>query len=299
MSIENRIGGKLPLLFDGAIGSRLIQMGLPAGKAPEAWILSNPESIRQIHEEYIRAGADVLTTCTFGANRMRLKKGFLDSQITEINSLAVKIAKEGRGEQTFIAGGMGPTGEFFQPHGVLTEKVALETYQEQAELLAAEGIDFFLLETHYDLREALISLTACQKVAPSVPIGVTMTFNKTPKGFFTVMGDPAEESLKRLSSQGAFLVGSNCTLEARGMLEFSRFITERIQTPLLLQANAGTPQLTADGIQYPQTPEEFAECAEKILDLGVRAIGGCCGTNAAHIRSLRQMIDAKFKQRTK
>ena len=293
--ITSRITTGPPVLFDGAIGSRLIQMGLPAGKAPEAWLLPHPERIRQVQEGYVNAGAEVITTCSFGANRLRLRKGSLEDQTDKINQAAVQVTKEAAQNRAYIAGGMGPTGEFFQPQGLLTEKEAKEVFEEQAKLLAEAGIDLFLLETHYDLREALICLDACQRVAPQIPVGVTLTFNNTPRGFFTVMGDPAVEALRELSAKGAFLVGSNCTLEAKGMLELAQKICPEVKSPLLFQPNAGTPQITPDGVIYPQQPAEFTKCAEEILRSGALAIGGCCGTETEHFQSLRTMIDANFK----
>lgn len=292
--VLDRFNSGPPILFDGAIGSRLISMGLPAGKAPEAWILEHPKRILQVHQEYVQAGADVLTTCSFGANGLRLQKAGLSEHIVRINARAVQTGREAAGKSAFVAGGMGPTGEFLQPHGELTEETARDVFAEQAGILADAGCDFFLLETHYDLKEATICLEACQAAAPQMPIAVTLTFNKTPRGFFTVMGDPAEETLRSLAEQGAFLVGSNCTLETQGMSELAEFLAPRITSPLLFQPNAGSPQITAEGAVYPQSPAEFVRFAQKMLELGVRAIGGCCGTDSRHIRCLRDLINSEY-----
>lgn len=254
--------------------------------------MEQPEKILQVHEEYVRAGADVLTTCSFGANRLRLGKGSLIDQIERINKQAVQLAKEVAGDRAWVAGDMGPTGEFFQPHGTLTKKEASEVFAEQAELLAGAGVDFFLLETFYDLDEASICLAACRKTAPHIPIAATITFNSTPRGFFTVMGDPAAEALQTLAEKGAFMVGSNCTLEARRMLELASHLTSKIKSPLLFQPNAGSPQITPDGIVYPQGAEEFSQYAEEMIKLGARAVGGCCGSDREHIRALRKMINS-------
>jgi methionine synthase I (cobalamin-dependent) len=268
-------------------------MGLDSGEPPESWLLEHPERILQVHQDYVQAGAEVLTTCSFGANRLRLKKASLADQIKPINARAVQLAREAGGDRVWIAGGMGPTGEFFQPHGKLTYPEAEDVFEEQAGLLAEALIDFFLLETHYDLKEVSIALAACQTAAPQIPVAVTMTFNRTPRGFFSVMGDSAAEALKTLAGQGAFLVGSNCTLEAKGMLELASHLAAEVQAPLLFQANAGSPQITPEGIVYPQDAEEFSRYARDMLALGARAIGGCCGTDGRHIRALRKMIDSK------
>ncbi|MBU0519650.1 homocysteine S-methyltransferase family protein [bacterium] len=289
--ITERIHQRPPLLFDGGFGSRLISMGLPSGMAPEAWVLENPDKIQQVHGEYVAAGSDVIVACTFGGNRIRLEKVGLEDKVTEVNLKAVELAKAASQDTTYIAVDLGPTGEFFEPHGALTETVAQEVYEEQAGLLAETGIDFFMLETFYDLKEAQICLSACQKMAPQIPVGVTLTFNQTPRGFFTVMGNPAAESLNELAANGAFLVGANCTLEAEGMAILAAELKQKVSAPLLFQANAGSPQIKAGDVVYPQGPEEFAEFGKTMLSLGIQAIGGCCGSTPEHIIQLRQIIN--------
>ena len=295
MTITERIKSGPTLLFDGAIGSLLIDRGLPAGKAPEAWVLENPEAIGNIHREYVDAGAEVIAACTFGGNRLRLKKGSLDGRLTEINRRAIEIAHGAAGDDIYLAADIGPTGEFFQPVGTLDEATAREVYEEQAAILADTSLDLFLLETHYDLKEALICLEACRKAAPDIPIGALLTFNSTPKGYFTVMGNPAVESLKALADAGAFLVGANCTLEAKAMAELASHLAPQIDTPLLFQANAGTPEITPDGVIYPQGPDVFCYYAADMLKSGINAIGGCCGTTPAHISTLRALIDSELQ----
>jgi 5-methyltetrahydrofolate--homocysteine methyltransferase len=288
--ILNRITSGLPLLFDGAIGSRLMQMGLEAGSPPEAWVLERPDQIEVVHREYVEAGSEVIATVTFGANRTRLKKCGLESQLAEINLRAVEIARATAGTEVFVAADLGPTGEFFQPLGNLTLDMAQEIYCEQAHSLAEAGVDFFLLETFYDLQEARICLAACKAVAPQIPVAASMTFKRTKRGFFTEMGNPAAESLRALHDGGAFLVGANCTLEAVGMVELARYLSQRIDFPLLYQPNAGSPQITPEGVVYPQQKEEFAECMAEIIRLGARAVGGCCGTEGSYIFEMKKRI---------
>lgn len=289
-SIVQRITSGPPVLFDGAIGSRLIQMGLPAGTPPELWVLEKPESLLEVHRSYVAAGSEVISTCTFGANRLRLARAGLGNRIVEINRRAVEIARQAAGSGCWIVADMGPTGEFFQPHGKLTPDLAREVYLEQAGILAGCDIDLFLLETHYDVREARLNLAACREVAPHIPVAALMTFNKTKRGFFTVMGDAAAEALRALFDDGAFLVGSNCTQDAAGMLELAREITSQVNLPLLFQPNAGSPQITPDGVLYPQSAAEFARFVAEMIPLGVRAVGGCCGTDDQYIRQLKKLL---------
>lgn len=291
--ITERINSRPPLLLDGALGARLIALGLPAGQAPEVWVLERPDQIEQIHREYADAGSDAVSACTFGANRLRLEKCGLSDQVVLINRKAVELVERSVGGNVYVCGDLGPTGEFFQPHGTLTEEKAREVYEEQVSILSETGVDFFLLETCYDLREALICLEVCRRIAPDIPAGASLTFNDTPRGFFTVMGDPAVESLKALAEKEAFMVGANCTLETKGMLKLAEHISAEIKTPLVFQANAGNPEITPEGINYPQGPQEFIEFAGELMALGVNVIGGCCGSEPEHIRAMRRLIDDK------
>ncbi len=294
--VEKRISSGPPLLFDGGLGTRLIAMGLPAGEAPERWVLEKPDAVRRVHVEYLSAGAEVIAGCTFGANRIRLAKSGLEDYITDLNKSAVALLHEVAAGKAYIAGDMGPTGEFFKPHGALTEGTARRVFEEQAALLSKAGVDLFLLETFYDLREAVIAVQACRRAAPDIPVSVTLTFNRTPKGFFTVMGDPAVPSLKTLQRQGAFLVGANCTLDAEGMLELVEYVGNEIETPMLFQANAGSPEITPEGVVYRQGAAEFEKFVREMLRRGARAVGGCCGTDESHIRALRRLIDTEFER---
>jgi len=291
-SILTRIVSGPPVLFDGAIGSRLIQMGLPAGAPPEAWVLSHPEKVAAVHREYVEAGSEVIAACTFGGNRTRLERAGLADQFIKINTEAVMLARQAAGDRCWIAADMGPTGEFLQPHGPLTPEEAHRIFSEQAEVLSGIGIDLFLLETHYDLREARINLAACLKAAPQIPAAASMTFNRKKKGFFTVMGDEASECLRVMHEEGAFLVGSNCTLEAEGMFELAKELTAKIRIPLLFQPNAGAPQITPEGVVYPQDAATFARHMDEIAKLGARAVGGCCGTDGTYIQAMADLLRA-------
>ena len=291
-SILNRIASGSLVLFDGAIGSRLIQMGLPAGTPPEAWVLSHPEKVAAVYREYVEAGSEVITACTFGGNRKRLERAELADQFARVNTEAVRLARQAAGGRCWIAADMGPTGEFLQPHGPLTPEEAHRIFLEQADVLARAEVDLFLLETYYDLREARICLAACREAAPQIPIAASLTFNRKKKGFFTVMGDEAAQSLRVLHEEGAFLVGSNCTLEAEGMVELAKVLLGEIKAPLLFQPNAGAPQITPEGLYYPQDAATFAHYIGEIAGLGARAVGGCCGTDGTYIKAMADLLKA-------
>jgi methionine synthase I (cobalamin-dependent) len=268
-----------------------MQMGLPAGSPPEAWVLELPDQIEAVHREYVAAGSEVIATVTFGANRLRLKKCGLADHLDEINLKAVKIARRAAGTDVYVAADLGPTGEFFQPLGNLTPETAREVYCEQVRILAEAGVDFFLLETFYDLEEARVCLAACRSVAPQIPAAASLTFKQTKRGFFTEMGNPSVESLRILHDEGAFLVGANCTLEAIGMAELARYLSQRIDFPLLFQPNAGSPEVTSEGVLYPQQKEQFAQCMAEIVRWGARAVGGCCGTEESYIAEIKRQLN--------
>lgn len=290
-----RIAGGDPLLFDGALGTRLIARGLSDGTPPEDWVLRHPEQLLDVHRSYVDAGSEVIAACTFGANRLRLRKAGLEGRIEAINVEAVRLAREAAGKSVYVAADIGPTGEFLEPIGALTEADAETVFEEQAKYLAQTDVDFLFLETFYDLREARIALKACRKTAPLIPVAASLTFSRKPRGFFTVMGDPAISSLQILLEDGAFLVGSNCTLAAEGMLELARvLISGGLQAPLILQPNAGEPLVTKHGIVYPQDAETFSAAAAEMLALGVRAVGGCCGTDESHIRAVKKKLEMRF-----
>ncbi len=293
--IVRRIAQGKPLLFDGALGTRLIARGLSAGTPPEDWVLRHPEQLLNVHRSYVEAGSEAIAACTFGANRLRLRKTGLEDRIETVNCEAVRLAREAAGENVYVAADIGPTGEFFEPIGALTETEAEAIFEEQARFLAHTDVDFLFLETFYDLREARIALKACREAAPQIPIAASLTFSRKPRGFFTVMGDPAVASLRALMEDGAFLIGSNCTQEAKGMLELARvLILGELQAPLVFQPNAGEPQVTTSGIIYPQDAETFSALVAEMLALGVRAVGGCCGTDESHIRAIKKQIENQF-----
>lgn len=279
------------LLFDGAMGTELIRRGLTKGECPELWNLTHPDKIKEIHLAYYEAGAQVITTNTFGGHPVKLKAYGLENKVKELNQAAAKIACEIKGNNQFVVGSIGPAGKILRPYGPLEEKEAEEGFYQQAVALASGGLDALLIETMYDLREALIALRACRR-ACSLPVLVTMTFQRTPRGFFTIMGQKAEECLKQLAEEGADALGSNCTLDSSQMAELVPLLRQETSLPLIIQPNAGQPSTGPQGeLIYSQSIEDFVAPFKKIIAAGVQAIGGCCGTNPDYIRRLAQLIN--------
>jgi methionine synthase I (cobalamin-dependent) len=277
------------LIFDGAMGSMLIRNGIPGGHASESWNLEKPDMVRSIHQAYFQAGADVATANTFGATSIKLKKAGLDGRRKEINLAGVRLAREAATPGKWVAGDMGPTGELLAPSGTLPVEAAIDGYAEQASSLADAGVDLLIVETMYDLEEALAAVTGIQRVT-SLPIFVTMTFQQSPSGFVTIMGNWVEPSVRKLEDAGVAAVGANCSLGSDTMIELAREIRKAVRIPVVIQPNAGIPQIRGSETVYPESPEQFAENIAKIRAEGVEIVGGCCGTTPETITRIRERI---------
>jgi 5-methyltetrahydrofolate--homocysteine methyltransferase len=279
-----------PILFDGAMGTQLIERGLRPDQAPEIWNEERPDEIREIHRLYFEAGADVTETNTFGGTPVRLGERNLADRSSDLNRAAAELATSERGRGRFVAGSMGPTGKMIQPLGPMEEKDLILAYAVQAKALFEGGCDLLLVETQYDLREAVCALRGAREACP-LPVGVTLTFERKPKGFFTVMGVSPEAFVEAFRDEDAAFLGANCTLgsdEMIGLAEHMRTLTDR---PLLFQPNAGRPIPSESGVVYPIGPADFAGHIRRILDLGIDAVGGCCGTTPEHVAQMRRVME--------
>lgn len=279
-----------PVLLEGAMGTMLIAAGLPAGEPGETYSLERPDIVADVHRRYAQAGARILITNTFNANRLRLGQTALADQLVACNQRAVRLARAQAADICLVAGSIGPTGQMLAPAGPLSRADAVSAFAEQAGILAAENVDFFLIETMYDVEEALAAIEGCRQASPK-PVVASMTFSETPRGFFTMMGNPLVESLARMSDAGALAVGANCTLAGDAMVRLASVAKAAFDSPLLIEPNAGQPQAHGDRIVYAETPAGFANHVAALADLGIALIGGCCGTTPDHIAAARQKLD--------
>lgn len=286
---------KRVVLFDGGMGATLVCLGLsagsmgPEGKCPESWNLTHPDVIRDIHRKFLQAGADVIETNTFGANRLRLASFGYEDRVGEINAKAVEIAKKACPEDKFIAGDIGPCGGFLKPVGKFSIEELEESFFEQAKALASAQVDLFSIETMYDLREALAVIRAVKMVS-DLPIFVSMTFDKKPRGYFTMMGNTISEFAKEAKKAGADVIGANCTLGSDGMIGLVEELRKNTDLPIIAQPNAGKPELIHNKLTYPQNPKSFAEDMVKIIKAGANFVGGCCGTTPEFVREIRKRL---------
>lgn len=274
------------LLLDGAIGTLLQNEGLPPGEPPDGFNLYNPGAVRAAHAAYVAAGADIILTNTFGATRRRLEPYRLASRADEINRAAVALARDAAGEKAWVAGDIGPLGEYPEPLGEVPFDDAYRDFYRQARALAGGGVDLIVVETMSDVREAKAAVVAA-RAAFDGPIIAFMTFED---GGRTVTGTPPDVAAVTLVAAGADAVGANCSVGARELVPVVRAIAAAVDVPVCAEPNAGLPTLVAGKTVFKQTPAQFASWAGKLAAAGAAIIGGCCGTTPEHVRAAAAAI---------
>jgi 5-methyltetrahydrofolate--homocysteine methyltransferase len=291
--LRERLRSGPVLLLDGGLGSSLIARGLPPGMAPDRWNLERPEAIAAVHGAFVEAGSDVVHANTFGGNRTRLARAGLAGRLAEVNEAAVNLARASGAR--FVLADLGPTGEYLPPVGGGDAQAWAAVFREQVRVLLDTDLDGFHLETVSDLREATIALAAVRELAPDSPCLASLTFERRKRGFFTIMGDPLVPALQALARAGADAVGANCTL---GSADFVLLAEDALRAgaPLVLQPNAGQPEVGGGQVTYRQDPEAFGADMAAILALSpgpggrIASLGGCCGCDARFIAALRARI---------
>ncbi|HEX7320963.1 MAG TPA: homocysteine S-methyltransferase family protein [bacterium] len=289
---SKRLKEKRIIIADGAMGTMLIDRGLKAGECPELFNETNPEMISEINRKYLDAGAEILETCTFGANPLKLARHKLEHRFKEINKAAVAITRAVAGSKAYVAACIGPSGRIMKPFGDTEPAAVQSSYERQMQVLIHAGIDIIWVETMTDLREAVIAVQAAKKEAPHIPVFAAMTFDKTRRGYFTIMGNNIEQVVKELEAVGADAVGSNCGNGIGNMIEIATQFARSARVPISIRPNAGLPVLKANKPVYPESPGFFAEKAQALVSAGVRIIGGCCGTTPLHIAVIRNKMDS-------
>ena len=292
-SILERIRAGEVLLSDGAMGTLLLGKGLKPGGCPEALNLTHPEFLEEIARDYFEAGADIVQTNTFGGSPLKLASYQLADKTEEINSAAVKAARNAVGGRAFVVASCGTTGKLLKPYGDTEPEAIADSFKRQVQALARSGVDAVNFETMTDLAEAVLAVRAARSVASSLTVMATMTFQATKRGFFTMMGNSIADVARGLADAGADIVGSNCGNGSAEMLEIAREFKKATDLPISIRPNAGAPTLAQGVPVYPETPEFMAEKVGEMAAIGVSIIGGCCGTTPAHIRAFRAVLDAR------
>lgn len=275
-----------PVLSDGAMGTMLQEHGLQAGACPEIWNVEKPEAIRAVHAAYIEAGSRIIGTNTFGGSRIKLAAYGLADRVAELNSAGANIAREAAGANNFVAGSIGPTGDFLEPLGDLSFDTAADVFAEQSEALASGGADVILLETFSDLQEAKAALAGALRTG--LPVFCTFAFDT---GGRTMMGLDPLKAAAEMSKAGASGVGANCGVGPDQTLEVISQIRNATLGIVIAQPNAGLPRIVEGRTTYDSTPQEMADFAAKSARLGINIIGGCCGSTPQHIRAMAAAIE--------
>ncbi|MDD4952745.1 MAG: homocysteine S-methyltransferase family protein, partial [Desulfovibrionaceae bacterium] len=276
--------------FDGGYGTLLQSRGMPPGLSPEMFGLKNPEVVRRVHEEYLEAGADVLTTNTFGGTRHKLGPG---AEVTAINRELAALARRAAGDRAFVAGSVGPSGHFVEPLGELTLADLVQAFKEQITGLVQGGVDLILAETHFDLAEAKAVVLAAREVC-DLPVAVSMTFEAEK----SLTGTPPLTFVDTMQNLGVEVVATNCGAGPEQILAAVRAMLPRLETPLLVEPNAGLPELDERGrTVFRLGPGPFAQASRKFAALGAKFVGGCCGTTPEHIRALRKACQGQSAPR--
>lgn len=284
-------------LFDGGMGTMLQKGGMPEGYCPELMVLEHPDVVEKIHEAYILAGADIVTTNTFGGTALKLADYGLSHKVREINTQAAQLARNcfrRLNKKGYIAGSMGPTGAFIRPLGNLSFDEAYEAYREQGEALIAGGVDFLIIETVIDVQEMRAALLGAAdarknmgKTKAEVKIICHMAYSEDGR---TVTGTSPEEAAVLAEAMGADIIGANCSLGPEQLLPVIKKLAENTNLPISVEPNAGMPVLVEGETVFPLGPEAMAGYVKALVEAGATYIGGCCGTNPQHIKAMGAVL---------
>ena len=288
LSLLGSIG---PVLADGAMGTSLFAAGLESGDPPELWNVDHVEKVRRIHDDYVAAGCDIILTNSFGGNALRLQLHNLQDRVVELNAAAARVARsaaEGTERNVVVAGSMGPTGELLEPMGGLTPERCAEVFADQARGLIEGGADVLWLETLSDLGEVRGAIAGIRTVT-DLPVVATMSFDTAGR---TMMGVKAADMATQLAALGVAAMGANCGNNlADTEAALARMAEANTGVPLIGKANAGIPEWKGTGLVYSGTPEVMGAHAHRLHALGVKVIGGCCGSSHEHLALMRGVLD--------
>ena len=283
-------------LLDGAMGTQLIARGVEPGVCNEAINIESPETVLDIHRAYLEAGSDAVITNTFGANCFALARHGYAEKVRETNRAGAEVARRAAGDDRYVLGDIGPTGDFLEPLGTLKADELREAFADQAKGLAEGGVDGFIVETMTALDEIEVAIEAVRSLESGLPVFASMSFDKTANDYRTMMGVDVSSAVEKMVSLGVDAVGFNCgtaTLEEYvGLVEAYVAAARATGKAVVVFAepNAGKPELVDGEAVYRVTPEEFAAAEKKMVAAGVHVLGGCCGTAPAFIEAVAKAL---------
>lgn len=291
---RNLLEGDRAYIFDGAMGTMLYSRGVYINKSFDELNLTSPELVAGIHREYIRAGADIIETNTYSANAAKLAAHGLDDRVREIARRSAQIAREAAGDRVYVAGAIGPLGIRIEPYGPTSVDEAMMLFRETAEGLLEGGVDLFVLETFTDVAEIQQAMRAVRSLC-DLPIVAQMTINTDGSTHF---GTSPEVFTSRLDAWGADVIGLNCSVGPHIVLAAAEKMRAATSRPLSAQPNAGLPREVGGRMIYMTSPEYMAKYSKRLIQTGVRFVGGCCGTTPEHIKLLSNAVRAVSPGRT-
>lgn len=280
-----------PFVLDGAMGTQLMAAGIQVGKCNDYLNIDSPDTILGIHRAYIGAGSDAVITNTFGANKYALDRHGFSGMVEQINTAGAQIARKAAGDEKYVLGDIGPSGDFLEPVGNVKAGELKEAFSQQAEALVEAGVDGFIIETMTALDEAEIAVEAVKSVC-ELPVFVSLAFDKAGDDFRTMMGVDIESAVAKIIPLGVNAIGFNCgTISLDEYVELAKkYVTavKALDKSVLVcgEPNAGKPEFVDGKAVYKVSPEEFAAAVAKIHSAGVNIIGGCCGTEPKHIEAV-------------
>jgi 5-methyltetrahydrofolate--homocysteine methyltransferase len=290
MNLDWFIAQRSPILFDGAMGTQLAAAGLDMGGQN---CLSHPDAVFAIHKKYSEAGCDILITNTLTMNRLYIETHGVGVDVKEVNLSGARLARSAASAGQYVLGDISSTGRMLEPYGEYSETHFYDTFKEQAKYLLAGGVDGFIVETMFDLREALCAVRACKDLA-SLPVLASLSFQTTQNGGRTVMGNSAKEIAVALAEAGAAAVGANCgDLDPHEIAVIVGIMRESVDLPIIAQPNAGKPRLLDNRTVFDMGPRAFADGIAECIAAGASLVGGCCGTSPEHIRHAAEVIGRK------
>ncbi len=294
ISLKERVSEGL-FLLDGAMGTQLIARGIEVGKCNDYLNIDSPDIVFDIHRAYLEAGSDAVLTNTFGANKYTLARHGLSDKVKQVNTAAAKVARRAAGQEKYVLGDIGPSGDFLQPLGNLNPEELKDAFAAQVKALMAGGVDGFIIETMTSLDEVTVAVEAVKSVC-KLPVFASLAFDSARGDYRTMIGVDVESAVSKIVSLGVDAVGFNCgTVSLEEYVELAgKYVSaaKDLGKDVLIYAepNAGKPELVDGRVVYKVSPEDFAAAAEKIHSAGVNIIGGCCGTTPAHIEAVAKKL---------
>ncbi len=279
------------ILFDGGMGSEVFKRGIMPGKLPDTLNIDHPDVIFEIHKAYYDAGADMCQSNTFGSSFINLKNYKIEDRIKEINLGGLENIKKARPPNRLIVADIGPSGEFRPPVGKASPDQWTSSFEKQVGFLE-DGVDLWHIETMSDIEEMKAALEAVKTISKK-PIISSMTYKKTKRGFYTIMGDSLEKCVRFQEDQKVDVIGANCTLGSDEMVDLMKDLKLLTDKPISIKPNAGQPRMNSNNIAvYDQPIKDFVNDIGEMIQLGAKIVGGCCGTSPDTIKEIRKLIDS-------